>query len=557
MEPAPRRHINPLGPGMNGAAARHPSLRKIAACLPLLEPDTGKAEGHPAGPQVLRMAIDSILVLGALVLAEAARILYYWNWHDLPLTPSVMPPFLPVPLLVAICIFVFYVHGFYSYRHSSYRKHKLLTITRAVTLAFLIIGTVSLLLPSLLSLSRGVLVATGLASWALLVGSRLWSDMWRSLIRMEESTRFNAYPLAPPSERTVLVIGGAGYIGSALLPKLLSEGCRVRVLDVMMYGPDPIKDVANDPGFELFRGDFRQIDVLVKAMRGVDEVIHLGGLVGDPACAYDEELTIDINLAATRTIAEVAKGNGVRRFIFASTCSVYGASDAVLDEASPLNPVSLYARTKIASERVLLELADDLFQPIIIRFGTIYGISGRTRFDLVVNLLTAKAVLDGEITISGGDQWRPFLHVDDAAVAIMLLLTRPLPEDETAPIFNVGSNRENYTIREIGDLVHKHVPEANVIHAPGDADRRNYRVRFDKIARLGFAPRWRVEDGIKQVLAPIVAGEITSYTDSKFSNAKFLSEKGIIHLAPPQARWVYQLLEEQAPPWRLPDRRVS
>ena len=143
-----------------------------------------------------------------------------------------------------------------------------------------------------------------------------------------------------PTPRTVLVIGGAGYIGSALVPKLLARGHRVRVLDRLFYGFEPIRDVINHPNLEIAEADFRRVDKLVQCMHGVDAVIHLGAIVGDPACALDRDLTIEVNLMATRTIAEVAMGYGIRRFIFASTCSVYGASadDELLTEESPLNP---------------------------------------------------------------------------------------------------------------------------------------------------------------------------------------------------------------------------
>src|SRR5690606_17258118 len=155
-----------------------------------------------------------------------------------------------------------------------------------------------------------------------------------------------------------------------------ARGYRVRLLDLLLFGEEPIREVISHPNLEIIRADFRQVDKIVQAMRGVHAVIHLGGLVGDPACSVDEELTVDINLTATRVVAEVARGEGVQRFIFASTCSVYGAGEDVLDEDSELNPVSLYARTKLASERVLQSMAGPDFAPVILRFGTIYGLSG-------------------------------------------------------------------------------------------------------------------------------------------------------------------------------------
>ncbi|MGA3265083.1 MAG: NAD-dependent epimerase/dehydratase family protein, partial [Terracidiphilus sp.] len=180
------------------------------------------------------------------------------------------------------------------------------------------------------------------------------------------------------SRKRVLLIGGAGYIGSGLLPKLLNDGYRVRLLDAFLYGEDPIARWKNHPGLEIVEADFRRVDIVVRAMRDVKAVVHLGAIVGDPACALDEELTIETNLLATRMIAEVTKGEGIEKFIFASSCSVYGASDTYLDENSPLYPVSLYARSKIACENVLLGMKNETFRPVILRFGTIYGLSGRT-----------------------------------------------------------------------------------------------------------------------------------------------------------------------------------
>ena len=201
-------------------------------------------------------------------------------------------------------------------------------------------------------------------------------------------------PSIARKERKILVIGGAGYIGSAVVKLFLNNNIKVRILDIMMFGDKAIEDVKNSENLEIIEGDLRKISDVAKAMKGATDVIHLGGLVGDPACAIDEKLTIDINLMSTNMIIQLAKTNNINKFIFASTCSVYGESDEVLNENSNLNPLSLYAKSKIASENVLLNSSDNEFHPIIIRFGTIYGLSGRIRFDLVVNLLTAKAYKD-------------------------------------------------------------------------------------------------------------------------------------------------------------------
>jgi nucleoside-diphosphate-sugar epimerase len=346
--------------------------------------------------------------------------------------------------------------------------------------------------------------------------------------------------------RAVLVIGGAGYIGSALIPKLLNKGYRVRVLDLFLYGHEAIQEVLDHPRLEIMQADFRRVEKVVDAMRNMDAVIHLGALVGDPACALDEDLTIEINLMATRMIAEVAKGCGVSRFIFASTCSVYGMSDEMLDERSPLNPVSLYARSKIASEQVLMTLADPSFAPTFLRFGTIYGLSGRTRFDLVLNLLAAKAVVDGEITVMGGGQWRPFLHVDDAALAVFKALEAPLPVVRNQ-IFNVGSEEQNHTIQQVGEIIHRLVPTARLINMGSDSDQRNYRVSFSKIRKsLDFSPRWTIEQGVQQVIAALACGVVKDYRDAKHSNIKFLSEESNVRLMP-QNRWAYELINGGSP----------
>jgi nucleoside-diphosphate-sugar epimerase len=327
----------------------------------------------------------------------------------------------------------------------------------------------------------------------------------------------------------------------------LAAGYHVRLLDLLLYSTEPIQEVLQHPHLDIIQADFRHVDKVVEAMHDVHAVVHLGAIVGDPACALDEELTIEVNLMATRMIAEVAKGSGVHRFIFASTCSVYGASDELLDEHSALNPVSLYARSKIASEHVLQQLASIDFSPIILRFGTIYGLSGRTRFDLVINLLAAKAVREGTITVFGGDQWRPFVHVDDAALAVLKALEAPLVTVQNQT-FNVGSDAQNYTIQQVGETIQRLVPTAEVIHMGSDADRRNYRVNFRKIRHtLDFVPQWTVEQGIQQVIARIQSGQIADYRDAKYSNVKFLSEEGVARLIRPHNGWAYELINEATP----------
>ncbi len=504
---------------------------------------------------LLRMAADTVLINTAVISSLALRLLWivavgapeaginyratFWQYMNV-YGDSFW-------LLTLICLIVFSLSGFYTYGRFYRGRYKLLVVVEAVSMSYLIFAMLGFLaqgmffgfIKGIVNFPKGALLLAWLLTLALTVLARFWSSMWR---------KANRAPARVEAEggrtRQVLVIGGAGYIGSALLPRLLAEGYHVRVLDLLLYGTEPIAEWLDHPHLEILQADFRQIDRVVEAMRGVDAVIHLGGIVGDPACALDEELTTEINVMATRMIAEVAKGSGVSRFIFASTCSVYGASDHILDEKSELNPVSLYARSKIASEKVLNQMADERFAPVILRFGTIYGLSGRTRFDLVVNLLTAKALVDGEITVFGGDQWRPFVHVDDAARVLQMVLEAPL-DIVRNQVFNVGSNEQNYTIREIGEMVQRLVPTASLVSSGNDSDRRNYWVNFNKIHRaLNFTPKWTVEQGIQQVIQAIRSGKVIDYRDARYSNVKFLTEEGIYRLARHENNWAYQLLNE-------------
>ncbi len=347
-----------------------------------------------------------------------------------------------------------------------------------------------------------------------------------AVLRSEDAGQSDRGQHEEPDPNRVLVIGGAGYIGSALVEKLLKLGLQVSVLDAMHFGEEPLARVTGHPNLTLIREDFRHIEVLTRAMSGIGSVIHLAGLVGDPACAVDPDLTVDINVTGTRLVGEIAKARGVRRFIFASSCSVYGSCDEIVDEQSRFNPQSLYARSKVASEAVLGSLSSRDFVVTCLRFATVYGISGRTRFDLVVNLLCAKAVRDGVITVYGADQWRPFVHVDDVAAAITTTLRAPaeLVADEA---FNVGSDNQNYTLGEVAELIKKQVPGAEIVSDPDFVDKRNYRVSFEKIrTRLGFEPAWILEHGIAQVTALMRTNRVGHYSLPTYSNVLSLKEYG-------------------------------
>jgi nucleoside-diphosphate-sugar epimerase len=326
-----------------------------------------------------------------------------------------------------------------------------------------------------------------------------------------------------PAIRRVCVIGGAGYVGSVLVERLLDDGFGVTVLDALLYGDEGLRQVADRPGFELVLGDLRNIEAVVAACRAADAVVHLGALVGDPACELDEQLTLQINQEATFTAAAVARGLGIERFVFASTCGVYGATDDLLDEDSAVAPISLYAQSKLKSEELLLSMAGDGFCPTVLRFGTFYGRSPRERFDLVINLLTAKAVTEGEIIINGGQQFRPFLHVADGAEAILSCLRAPA-EVVARQVINVGSDDQNHRMAEVGALIAELVPEARVRLEEPAAVEANYRVSFARIrSALGFVPRYSLSDGIAEVRDAVRSGVIGDYTDVRYSNVKAMA----------------------------------
>jgi len=424
--------------------------------------------------------------------------------------------------------------GVYSRQRTYPMRTKMVRLAQSVALAGAAAGVLFFLLPASLEVPIGAFVASWALAAVVLPLARWWSWAYRLDIKTIEyrqdieARRAAAVEAAagttPRKSGTVLVIGGAGYIGSALLPRLLATHEKVRVLDVFMYGTETIAPYLEHPKLEIVDADYRKLDKLVSALQDVDTVVHLGGLVGDPACAWNEALTVEVNLTFTRVIAEIAKASGVKRFVFASTCSVYGASDEVLDEESLLNPVSLYARSKIGSERVLRRLMSPEFAVTILRFGTIYGISGRTRFDLVVNLLAAKAYVDGMITVFGGDQWRPFVHVDDAAKAVATVVGAQ-EALVAGRVFNVGSEEQNATLGDVGRIINNLVPRATYLDSGRDGDRRNYRVSFRRIRdELGFVPDWTLEAGIRQVLEALRKGEVSDYRDPKYSNVEFLKE---------------------------------
>lgn len=493
----------------------------------------------------VRIAADTVMVNLSLAAAMLARYLFeVWAVGGGPprdiLLQYVKGYLQNFWVLTIISLVVFSLSGFYTRGRYYQGRYKVVVLAQAVSLSYLFFGCIAWLSQApILLLPRSVLFMSWALTMSLLIVARFWSMLWR---RMDRGESPPSRSMRKQESRRVLVIGGAGYIGSALLPKLLERGYQVRLLDLFLFGTGPIAKVMEHHNLEMIHADFRHVDKIVQAMKGVDDVIHLGAIVGDPACALDQELTVEVNLMATRMIAEVAKGSGISRFCFASTCSVYGANDQMLDERSELNPISLYAQSKLASEKVLLHLADETFSPVILRFGTVYGLSGRTRFDLVVNLLTARAVIEGKITVFGGGQWRPFLHVDDAAVALLKAVEAPTDLSH-AQVFNVGSNEQNYQLVEAAQIIQSLVAQVEVVDMGADTDFRNYRVDFSKITKmLGFIPRWTLQEGIKQVIAALETGEVKDYRHPMYSNVKFLSEENNSRLIQRENGWASQMI---------------
>ena len=321
----------------------------------------------------------------------------------------------------------------------------------------------------------------------------------------------------------VLVTGGAGYVGSHLTRKLLARGHRVRVLDNFVYEQHGLDELGEHVDLELISGDICDERALTRAVSGVQAVVALAAIVGDAACDLDPERTMAVNYDSTRQMLNACREARVQRLVFASSCSVYGANgNDVLDEQSSLNPVSLYARTRIMSEELLLNQRD--LEVVILRLATVCGVSPRMRFDLMVNTMTACAMAHGAIKVSGAAQWRPHLHVQDAAQAFLCAVeSRPGQEN----IFNVGSDEQNFTVGEIAEHVAQQVPNTQIEYAPNGHDLRSYRVSFDRIRnQLGFKAGRTVDDAISEVGQLMHSGVVSDFRHDQFHNAKWLSSNG-------------------------------
>jgi nucleoside-diphosphate-sugar epimerase len=320
-----------------------------------------------------------------------------------------------------------------------------------------------------------------------------------------------------------MVTGAAGYIGSVLSRLLLDEGYEVNGVDRLMYGGEGILDLIDHQRFNFIKADVLRPEDYREVLEDTDAVVHLAAIVGEPACSRDEELAWENNFEGSKTVLNCAVENEVNKFVFASTCSNYGKNEAeqtLMNEESPLRPLSVYAESKVDFEKEISSPAvSDKLLPTVLRFATAHGWSPRMRFDLTVNDFTRTLVTGGSLEVYGKDTWRPYCHVSDIARAIKTVLES---RDQTikGEVFNVGSTEENYQKKEIVKHITNRVPEADVDIVDKDIDDpRNYRVDFSKIHdELGFELEYDIEDTIENIKYFIDSGLLSEPYQDRFKN---------------------------------------
>ncbi len=324
----------------------------------------------------------------------------------------------------------------------------------------------------------------------------------------------NNYPT-----KKVLITGGAGYIGCVLVPKLLEKGYQTIVLDQLIFGKESLAPFINHPNFDLQIGQVEDKYMVEKCLEGVDAVIHLAGLSNDPSCEINAELTRKANIDATKVLLDLSRAKRVKRFIFASSCSIYGFTEGrIVTEESLPNPLTTYAKSKAECEKLILSEASGNFVTTCLRKATAYGPSPRMRFDLVINTMTGMGLSEGRIIINGGEQWRPFLHVEDAADAYLFML-----EADTGKIngqvFNVGSNEQNIKILDLANRIANHLPGVKIDLSPSP-DNRSYLASFDKINSLGWRAKRTIEEGVEGIKKLFEEGKVKDFRDLNYFNIK-------------------------------------
>lgn len=310
--------------------------------------------------------------------------------------------------------------------------------------------------------------------------------------------------------RKVLVVGGAGYVGSVVTSMLLDAGAEVRVLDQLIYDNGfALQHLLDNERLSLLRGDLCDAATFAAAAAGVSDVILLASLVGDPICKKYPDLARRVNQESALRIIDSLDALGIRRFVFTSTCSNYGIHDpaTLASETADLNPQSLYAETKISVEQHLLAASSSAqCSGTVLRVATAYGLSPRMRFDLTVSQFTWELASGRPLLVYDAQTWRPYCHVRDIGRAIMAVLEHPV-DAVRGEVFNVGENSQQFTKRMIVEEIQRHLPHTEVEYRSGDTDPRNYRVSFDKIAaRLGFKCGNRVQAYVPRLIAAVQAG---------------------------------------------------
>jgi len=330
----------------------------------------------------------------------------------------------------------------------------------------------------------------------------------------------------PVGMKTVIVTGGAGYVGSILVRKLLLEAYKVVCIDNLRFGGSALIDIWDHPNFVLKKvdiTDYAEVDQVIANTPNCYAIVHLAAIVGDPACKLEPELARRTNLDASVHLAQKAEKVNIERFVFASTCSNYGKmaeSNGYVDESSPLAPVSLYAELKVAVEEFILNKIKrtDNFCPTCLRFATVYGISPRMRFDLTVNEFVKELALGRELVVFGEQFWRPYCYVGDFSRAILTVL-KEAKHKVAYNVFNVGETNENYTKKMIVDELLKLVPDGKVKYVKKGEDPRDYRVNFDKIKNeLGFRISKTVPEGMDNILRSIRLAIIDDPDNQRYYN---------------------------------------
>ena len=324
----------------------------------------------------------------------------------------------------------------------------------------------------------------------------------------------------------VLVVGGAGYVGARLVPELLTEGYEVTVLDLYIYGDDVLAAVKGHPNLKEIKGDMRDSSVVQEALKGCESVIHLACISNDPSFELNPELGKSINLDSFEPFVQMSKEAKIKRFIYASSSSVYGVKEVPnVVESMELEPLTDYSKYKAECEKILLKHIDDNFVGTILRPATVCGFSSRQRLDVIVNILTNLAYNTGKIKIMGGDQLRPNIHIKDMVRAYIHVLKQP-EEKIQGKIYNVGY--ENHSVKTLGEMVKKLVErqkDVSLVHEPTN-DNRSYHVSSQKIKdELGFVPKYTVEDAVEELVSAFRKDLLpNSLTDIKYSNIKTMKE---------------------------------